>query len=426
VTACARLLLALFEAEVRSAGGRHIAADTDALIVVASESGGLVPCSGGDRRLPDGLPAVHALSWSEVDEIRARLNALNPYDRNAVKDLFKLEDENFAHATQERIALRCIAISPKRYALWEPGPGGGTVIRRASLHGLGYFLPPTERPQPGAVADSDEAMMGWSALIWRWIVDDLRGLDPGPEPAWFDRLAPSQASINRWDALETYRRLNERRRYPNRIKPANFLLVAHDDPLVALPAGFDRARLTPIAPFSREPDEWLGLPWRNRFDGEPLSLTTWPGGQPGRIRVRTYRDVVVEHRLHPDPKAMGPDGAHVRRSTVGVVGRLPVRATAIRYIGKETARLDEEESGQLRLASEPFTEYVDSADDWNAQRDALRRLRDSGALTIGAIASAAGASRRTVQYWLNGTQVPRIPAVRQAIGRLVRTRHVPD
>ena len=158
------------------------------------------------------------------------------------------------------------------------------------------------------------------------MIDDVRGRDPGAEPPWFDSLAPSRAAITSWDALEPYRRLNARRRYPNRIKPANFLIVAHDDPLVALPTGFDRTRLTPIAPFSREPAEWLGLPWRNRFDGEPLSLTTKSGGVPGRIRVRTYRDVVADHRLHPDPKAMAPDGGHVRRSTVGVVGRLPVRA----------------------------------------------------------------------------------------------------
>jgi hypothetical protein len=419
VTACARLLLAVFEVEVHAAGGRHIAADTDALIVVASESGGLVPCPGGDELLADGTAAIQALSWAEVDAIRERLNALNPYDRDAVKDLFKLEDENFGKATRERIELRCVAISPKRYSLFEVGLRGETIVRRASQHGLGYFLPPAARPRLDS--DEEETKVGWTELIWRRIIDEIRGRDSSDEPTWFDSLAPSRAAITSWDALEPYRRLNERRRYPNRIKPANFLIVAHDDPLVALPSGFDRARLTPIAPFSRDPLEWPGLPWRNRFDGEPLRLTTKPDAEPGRIRVRTYRDVVVDHRLHPDPKAMAADGGHVQRGTSGVVGRLPVRATAIRYIGKETARLDEEESGLLRLAGEPFTAYEDRGDEWAVVRDQLRRFRDNGSVTVAEIGAAAGASRRTVQYWLNGTQVPRSPAVRDALGRLVRS-----
>ncbi|MEO8480538.1 MAG: hypothetical protein ABI542_13015, partial [Gemmatimonadota bacterium] len=135
-----------------------------------------------------------------------------------------------------------------------------------------------------------------------------------------------------------------------------------------------------------------------------------------------YRDIVADHRLHPDPKAMAPDGGHVRRATVGVVGRLPVRATAIRNIGKETPRLEEEETGLLRLAADSFTEYYDAVDDWTATQSQLSRLRNESHLTVREIGAVGNASRRTVQYWLNGTQVPRSPEVRQALGRLVRSR----
>lgn len=434
VTAGARLMLALLQAEVEAAGGRFIAGDTDALIIVASRDGGPIACSGGELRLPDGSPAIEALSWATVDAIRERLNRLNPYDRSSVPDLFKLEDECFRLLGHDeegkpivdrstRVDLRCVAISPKRYALFEVASDGRPMIRRASQHGLGYFLPPTERPLLDEA--DEEGKASWSELVWRRIIDEVRDGDPGPAPGWFSTLAPSSVSVTRWSALEPYRVFNAGRRYRRRIKPAHFLLIAHDDPMVALPPGYDRNRLTPIAPFSREPSAWLTLHWRNRFDGAPLKLTTRPGGEPGRIRVRTYRDVVTDYRLHPDPKAMGPDGGHVRRGTVGVLGRLPIRATAVRYIGKETARLEEEESGLLRLGAEPFTEYVDAAEDWTKLAERLRRLRDSGDLTVMEIARTADASRRTVQYWLNGTQVPRSRAARRALGRLVQSRRQP-
>jgi hypothetical protein len=58
--------------------------DTDSMAILATEVGGLVPCSGGKDRLPSGQEAVRALSWAQVDAIRARLDALKPYDRSAV------------------------------------------------------------------------------------------------------------------------------------------------------------------------------------------------------------------------------------------------------------------------------------------------------------------------------------------------------
>ena len=429
VTACARLLLALLQAEVEAEGGHFVAGDTDALILVASRVGGPVPCPGGDLHGADGGEAIQALSWAEVDAIRERLNRLNPYDRSAVPDLFKIEVENYrvigrdGHGKpivdeHERVELHCVAISPKRYALFEVGPAGETVIRRASQHGLGYFLPPTERPTFDDA--TDEVKATWTELVWQRIVDEVRGRTVGPRPGWFSTLAPSRASITSWRALDPYRTLNYRRRYAQRIKPANFLLVAHDDALVALPPEYDRARLTPIAPFSREPSAWLGLPWRNRFDGAAIELTTEPGGRSGKIRVKTYGDVVTDYRLHPDPKAAAADSGPVRRGTVGVVGRRPVRASVIRYIGKEAAMLEEEESGLLRLGDDVVAEYADHGSEWQELVDQLRRLRDSSRLTVGEIARAAGVSERTAQYWLNGSTTTRDPRVQERLVELVR------
>jgi hypothetical protein len=233
-------------------------------------------------------------------------------------------------------------------------------------------------------------------------------------------MAPSQDSITRWTLLMPYARVNFRRRYRRRIKPANFLLVAHDDPLAALPAGLDRAHLTPIAPFSSNHSEWLNLAWRNRFDGEPLLLTTRPAGDGRKVRVRTYRDVVLDYRLHPDPKMAASDGGPVRRGTVGVLARRAVRVTRIRYVGKETARLIDEQSGQLRVADEPYTEYGNPSEEWSELVGRLQGLRDAGAMTIRDIAGAADRSERAVQYWLNGGKTPRDPGVLARLWDVVR------
>jgi hypothetical protein len=274
--------------------------------------------------------------------------------------------------------------------------GGGSSLLSAGCHAVGELL--------FFMNDEGTEMVNFATRLW------------------FPSLAPSQDSITRWKLLKPYDHINHRRRYPHRVKPANFLLVAHDDPLVALPTGLERAHLTPIAPFSRERVEWPGLRWRNRFDGNIVSLTTRQDGEPGKVRVQTYRDLVTDYRFHPDPKTADSDGRPVRRGTVGVLRRRPVLATGIRYVGKETVRRIEEESGMLRLSDDPFTEYRDEAEEFEEVRAALIQARNDGMITVADVMRESGASRRTVQYWLNGTQVPRSQELRDAIGRLVRAK----
>lgn len=74
-----RLLLALAMLLVADRGGSYLCCDTDSLLIVATESGGLVACPGGPHRLPDHSPAVHALSWAQVRQLADQLGRLNPY-----------------------------------------------------------------------------------------------------------------------------------------------------------------------------------------------------------------------------------------------------------------------------------------------------------------------------------------------------------
>src|SRR5260370_13413666 len=87
ITSGGRLLLAMIERCVRDAGGTYLCCDTDALTIVASKEGELV-------QMPNGAPPVQALSWSEVEQIMRRFDALSPYDPKIVPHLLRLTDEN--------------------------------------------------------------------------------------------------------------------------------------------------------------------------------------------------------------------------------------------------------------------------------------------------------------------------------------------
>ena len=106
ITGAARLILALIERAVTDLGGTWVFCDTDSFAIVATEAGGLIACPGGDHALPDGTPAVLALSYAQVDQIRARINQLNPYTPGTVADLLKVEATGVA-----------TAISAKRYVI---------------------------------------------------------------------------------------------------------------------------------------------------------------------------------------------------------------------------------------------------------------------------------------------------------------------
>jgi len=99
----ARLMLALLEHEVTRRGGTYAICDTDSMAIVASVEGDL------------GAP-IPQLSWEDVEQVRYRFDALNPYDRSLIDSILKLEEENFDGGLRRQ--LWCYAISAKRYALY--------------------------------------------------------------------------------------------------------------------------------------------------------------------------------------------------------------------------------------------------------------------------------------------------------------------
>ena len=145
--------------------------DTDSMAIIATKSGGLVECPGGPYRIRNGKKAIKALSWKEVEEISARFQSLNPYDKGAVPgSILKIEEDNFDPKTAKQRQLWCFPISAKRYVLFLRDRDGNPELlekgknaekNRWSEHGLGHLLNPTDP------ASEDRE---WIAQVWLQIL----------------------------------------------------------------------------------------------------------------------------------------------------------------------------------------------------------------------------------------------------------------
>jgi hypothetical protein len=206
-------------------------------------------------------------------------------------------------------------------------------------------------------------------------------------------------------------------RTPPKIKPFNFLVTAHVRPF-GHPTGVDPARFQLVAPYTLDARQWTKLAWLDHHTGRTYRLTTvGDAGGPGIARVKTFRDVVAEYRVHPEAKSAGPDGEPCGRATTGLLRRRDVVAARVRYIGKESNRIDEVDAELVHDEEDVSTEYVDPRRaGW--QRDTLPRL---GAVPTSALARELGVNVSTVKRWKAGAMTPHTRH-REAIGRLLATK----
>ena len=456
ITAAARLMLATLEALVTEQGGTWAFCDTDSMAIVAIETGGLVECPGGPERDEHGRECVRALSVEQVDEIVARFEALNPYDRETVPgSVLEIEDENFELDPDDperkrvlkdrRQQLWCYSISAKRYDLYnldepgrptlrriadddEDGDSAGDEsldeldeLRKHSEHGLGHLLNPT---------DPESESRDWIPQLWQHIVrtDGLgqaadvqspssprrparRTIRQAAEPGWLDRPALTRVTNTSPRLLKPFAEHNRKRPVAERIRPYNFLLVAHAHKpgLQGLPE-----RFLLVAPYESDPRKWRQLEWTNAYEpGSRYRIITEQeakrrsidGTAPvvfhGEVIVKTYRDVLDDYRTHPESKSLGTDDKPCDRATVGLLSRRPVKVAAVHYIGKESNEIEERESGLVRDLDDALTEYR------NPEQDPLWQLAVSvlRAFPVAQTAAGAGVSERTVKRAYAGQTV---------------------
>ena len=121
--------------------------------------------------------------FAKAKSIADWLTPLNPYEIKG--PLLKIEDVNRAIGSKELVPLYCLAISSKRYALFNLDEKGQPVIRKASAHGLGHLMAPygLEEAPPNipapAVPLSEIGVDRWQYDLWFQIVRAV--LDGHPE-----------------------------------------------------------------------------------------------------------------------------------------------------------------------------------------------------------------------------------------------------
>jgi DNA polymerase family B len=121
ITGAARLMIAIAESLCFEKGLDWAFCDTDSLAIVK----------------PDGTDQCEF--YERAQSVCEWFPSLNPYEKKG--SVFKIEDANYPIAKSARNSqfepLYCYCVSAKRYALFNLGPAGEVIIRKASAHGLG-------------------------------------------------------------------------------------------------------------------------------------------------------------------------------------------------------------------------------------------------------------------------------------------------
>ena len=402
ITGGARLMLALLEHCISELGGTYVMEDTDSMAIAATEHGGLVPCWGGPFEMRDGCGAVKALSWHQIDELAERFRKLSPY-RDKSRSILKIERDNYDPVTGKQRQIYCLAISAKRYALFLRDEDGNPVLLqngvnnhedRWSEHGLGHLRNPY---------DFESEDRDWIRQVWLSILRITLRLPT--EPLSFEHLpAVGRVAITSPKVMRSLAKLNRGKKYGERLKPFNFLLSCHVKQF-GHPLGIDPERFHLVAPYEVDPTRCLEMAWIDQYTGQHYRVAAEGfHGTRDIARVKTYGDVLREYAFHPGSKSADTRGKPSGKQTVGLLQRRHIQVGQVIYIGKESNRLEEIESGTIHSAQSVYTEYPDPRrDEW--QTKVLPALRK---FPVGVLIRLSNKSRSMLRRTLAGHSRPRV------------------
>jgi hypothetical protein len=341
-------------------------------------------------------------------------NPLSPYDDD--KPLFKVEDQNFQLKDGVIIKsahepLYAIAISAKRYVLFNLDNQGRPIIRKALAHGLGHLLAPYDAPLLKR-SDVDKPLKATDMGVERWqydfwyqiIMAELEGhpdqVDLLPLPNLHLRAA-SRYSAASAPLLHWFDAFNKGKPFSEQVKAFNFLLafqVSKSRFYAALANGtFDASYLddglpTAIAPYDDD-REHAASKCFDRTTGKAVSISL----------LTTYREALAGYHLHSESKFENGD-AFDR----GLTTRRHIQSVAIEYIGKEANRWED----QFFLGEMPEAqiEYgVSPAGKWRLLKLIGRAARKFG---VTVLADAARISRKQLSLVIGGQVKPRATTIR--------------
>ena len=392
ITGAARLMLAIGETLAIETGLDWALCDTDSMAL--AKPGGM----GNDEFI---TRARSVCDW---------FVPLNPYDKKG--PLFKIEDTNYAiqhgKLSDDLTPLFCVAISAKRYVLFNRTLDGGICIRKASAHGLGHLVTPySDHDAPAEVPAPCMNLKAigvdrWQYDLWHQII--RAAIDGHPDqvdlsyhpalggPAT-SRYAATTPQLLRW-----FKRYNRNRPYRDQVRPFNFMLAFQPSPIAVHVAdvvevldlskkGPRKKQHTPkpIAPYDRN----ISRAALNCFDRET--------GKPvGPQLLKTYRQALAQYHLSPESKFLNGepyDQGPTRRRHVEVI--------AIHHIGKEANRW--EEQYYLGLDEDEVVDYGYAPSELAKMSATMWiKIEEIGQREV---ARESGVSRRTISRLMAGTKV---------------------
>ena len=342
ITAAARLILAVAEKLTADQGLDWVFCDTDSIAMAK-------PAEMTNAEFIERGQKV--VDWFEP---------LNPYRKAG--SILKIEDANYRIESKELEPLYCLAISAKRYALFNLDAQGCTIMRKASAHGLGHLMSPYG--DEDAPADIPAPMIPLSAIgVRRWQHDlwikiiqaALSGKPNRVALDWHPSL--QKPAISRYGAtspklLKWMDHWNEGKAHIDQVKPFGFLvsLMARTGAFVpTMEVDFvdptQRGRPTkaskpkPIAPFELDHD----LAAKHAFDRET-------GAPIDPIWLKTYAEALAQYHLSTEDKFENGDFCDS-----GMTQRRHVIAAQFNLIGKEANRVGE--SGEIEPSAAPQSEF---------------------------------------------------------------------
>jgi hypothetical protein len=165
---------------------------------------------------------------------------------------------------------------------------------------------------------------------------DLHGTrNPQPGASWFADEAIGQISVTSQHEERSFGGYNKPRPYEERVRPWNFLNIAH-------PARQERDRLgirCLVSPYERDPNKRRHNTWHDRA----AKTRSWQSITSDSVEtdddtvvVQSYRDYFNDHRLHVDGKMLGADGERCHPWTKGLLQPAVITATRLVRVGKES------------------------------------------------------------------------------------------
>lgn len=388
ITSGGRLLLVIFETLVKQAGGHHAMMDTDSVIVVSGEAGGLIPCKNGTEQMSDGRQAVRALTWKQADEIAQRFDRLNPYNPKIIPHLFKKEDCNF-DANGRQVELRYFGISSKRYVCFRGEPTNPVIVK-PSQHGVGVYFKPDQRKRykpPDCLDDHDYPQ----SIIddWLWVLREHFDpeLNQFNEHPFADHVSMRKVRITTPRELAALRKLNPK------VFPFNFGIspVIHSPEDVVL-----------VAPMNDNPKKWRKLEYVDIHTGRKYRLFDSLGSAIERTSdalPQTYVHALGQFLRHPESKYRSGNAD-------GLLSRWIIRAIGEPHkVGKEVERKREQGDDIANILMEPPIEYVRVRYETTKPLDAVVIEKLKNNFSISELARKTDLKRDTVRKALRGEPI---------------------